>query len=141
DSQRRDSLAYLTTAIVSRPVNSPLPQPVSVILPALLPLFLDGSNGVRTQLLKLLSALPSADMEGHVSLLLPYIRAGMTHLAADIRFSSVEIMSWLVSVAGNEVVSSPGGWIKLLNCFLSMLGWHTEESSKWSSNRASYGKA
>ena len=33
DSQRRDSLAYLTTTISSRPVNSPLPQPVSVILP------------------------------------------------------------------------------------------------------------
>lgn len=112
-----------------------------MILPSLLPLILDGSSGVRSQLLKLLRALPSADIEGHASLLLPYIRAGMTHLAADIRLSSVEILSWLVSVTGPEVVASAGGWIKTLNCFLSILGWHTEESAKWSSNRASFGKA
>ncbi|OJD25281.1 hypothetical protein ACJ73_03352 [Blastomyces percursus] len=141
DSQRKDSLSYLTTAIVSRPVNSPLPQPVSVILPYLLSLILDGSNAVRNQLLKLLKSLPTPDMEGHVSQLLPYVRAGMTHLSADIRLSSVEITSWLVATAGHEVVSSPGGWIKTLNCFLSILGWHTEESAKWSSNRAAFGKA
>ncbi|EEP79622.1 predicted protein [Uncinocarpus reesii 1704] len=141
DTQRKEALSNLTTAIASRPVHSPLPQPVSVILPSLLPLILDGSNGVRTQLLKLLKVLPEADMEGHASLMLPYIRAGMTHLAADIRLSAVEILSWLVSVAGQEVVSCAGGWIKTLNCFLSILGWHTEESAKWSSNRASFGKA
>ena len=141
DTQRRDALAFLTTSIASRPVDSPLPQPVSVILPSLLPLILDGNNGVRTQLVKLLKALPAAEMESHVSLLLPYIRAGMTHLASDIRLSSVEILSWLLSAAGNEVVSCEGGWIKTLNCFLSVLGWHTEESAKWSSNRASFGKA
>ena len=112
-----------------------------MILPSLLPLILDGSNGVRTQLVKLLKALPATEIESHVSLLLPYIRAGMTHLASDIRLSSVEILSWLLSAAGNEVVSCEGGWIKTLNCFLSVLGWHTEESAKWSSNRAAFGKA
>ncbi|QSS59452.1 pre-rRNA-processing protein ipi1 [Histoplasma capsulatum] len=140
DSQRKDSLSYLTTAIASRPVNSPLPQPVSVILPSLVSLILDGSNGVRNQLIKLLKSFPAPDMEGHISQLLPYVRAGMTHLAVDIRLSSVEIISWLVAIAGREVVSSPGGWIKTINCFLSILGWHTEESVKWSSNRASFGK-
>ncbi|WEW56708.1 rRNA processing protein [Emydomyces testavorans] len=141
DAQRKESLANLTTAIISRPVDSTLPQPVSVILPSLLPLILDGSNGVRTQLLKLLRALPRTDVEGHAYLLLPYIRAGMTHLAADIRLSAVEILSWLLTVAGQEAVSCAGGWVKTLNCFLSILGWHTEESAKWSSNRASFGKA
>ncbi|TPX23371.1 rRNA processing protein [Coccidioides immitis] len=141
DTQRKESLANLTTAIVSRPVNSPLPQPVSVMLPSLLPLILDGSNGVRSQLLKLLRALPGTDIEGYASLLLPYIRAGMTHLAAGIRLSAIEILSWLLSVAAQEVVSCAGGWVKTLNCFLSVLGWHTEESAKWSSNRASFGKA
>ncbi|EAW08913.1 IPI1/TEX10 family protein [Aspergillus clavatus NRRL 1] len=153
DTQRRDSLAHLTTSIVSRPVDSPLPQPVSAILPTLLPLILDASNGVRTQLLKLLRALPPADVQDHVAQLLPYIRAGMTHLAADLRVSAVEVLAWLVDVAGAEVVACAGGWIKTLNCFLSVLGWHTEESSKWSSSssasvsasasatRASFGKA
>lgn len=141
DSQRRDSLAYLTTTISSRPVNSPLPQPVSVILPSLLPLILDGTTSVRTQLLKLLRTLPSGDVEDHVAQLLPYVRAGMTHLAADIRSSAVEILSWMVEAAGESTVSCAGGWIKTLNCFLSVLGWHTEESSQWSSSRASFGKS
>lgn len=65
----------------------------------------------------------------------------MTHLAADIRLSAVEILSWLVEVAGLEVVSSAGGWIRTINCFLSLLGWHTEESAKWSANRGTFGKA
>ncbi|KAJ6020403.1 Pre-rRNA-processing protein ipi1 [Penicillium herquei] len=141
DSQRRDSLAYLTSSIASRPVNSHLPQPVSIMLPSLLPLLLDASNNVRTQLLKLLRTLPHSDVEDHVLQLLPYVRAGMTHLAPDIRVSAVEILSWLVESAGEQVVSCAGGWIKTLNCFLSVLGWHTDESAKWSSTRASFGKS
>ncbi|KAJ5887414.1 Pre-rRNA-processing protein ipi1 [Penicillium taxi] len=141
DTQRRDSLAHLTTTLASRPVNSPLPQPVSVILPSLLPLLLDASNNVRTQLLKLLRTLPTTDVEDHVGQLLPYVRAGMTHLAADIRLSAIEVLSWMVEAAGEQVVACAGGWIKTLNCFMSVLGWHTEESSRWSSNRASFGKS
>lgn len=141
ETQRRESLAHLTTSVASRPVDSSLPQPVSMILPTVVPLLLDGSNGVRTQLLKFLRTLPASEIEDHASQLLPYIRAGMTHLAADIRVSAVETLSWLVELAGLEVVSCAGGWIKTLNCFLSLLGWHTEESAKWSSNRSSFGKA
>ncbi|RAK96689.1 IPI1/TEX10 family protein [Aspergillus ibericus CBS 121593] len=141
DTQRRDSLAHLTTHISSKPTSQPLPQPVSTLLPTLSPLILDASTNVRTQLLKLLRALPPADVEDHVVQLMPYIRAGMTHLAADIRVTAIEVLSWLVEIAGDAVVSCAGGWIKTLNCFLSVLGWHTEESSKWSSNRAAFGKA
>ncbi|OKL62273.1 Pre-rRNA-processing protein ipi1 [Talaromyces atroroseus] len=141
DTQRKESLAHLTTSVASRPVDSALPQPVSVMLPKLVPLLLDASNSVRAQLLKFLKTLPAADIETHAAQLLPYIRAGMTHLAADIRSSAVEVLGWLVQAAGSEVVSCPGGWIKTLNCFLSLLGWHTEESAKWSSNRSSFGKA
>jgi len=140
EAQRRESLAHLTTSIASRPIDSPLPQPVSVMLPSLVPLLLDGSNSVRTQLLKFLRALPKPEIEDHAAQLLPYIRAGMTHLAADIRVSAVEALSWLVDVAGSELVSCAGGWIKTLNCFLSLLGWHTEESSKFGVNRSSFSK-
>ena len=111
------------------------------MLPTLLPLILDANNNVRIQLLKLLRTLPRNDIEDHVGQLLPYVRAGMTHLAADIRVSAVEILSWMVEAAGENVVSSAGGWVKTMNCFLSVLGWHTEESSRWSSNRASFGKS
>jgi pre-rRNA-processing protein IPI1 len=141
DVQRRESLAHMTTSITSQPVDWPLPQPVSLMLPHLLPLFLDAGNNVRGQLFKFLRALPSTEIEDHAPLFLPYIRAGMTHLAADIRVSAVEILSWLIDVAGSEVVSCAGGWMKTLNCFLSLLGWHTADSAKWSSNRSSFGKA
>lgn len=111
------------------------------MLPSLLPLILDANNNVRTALLKLLKTLPPSDVQDHVAQLLPYVRAGMTHLAADIRVSAVEILSWMVDAAGEAVVSCAGGWIKTFNCFLSVLGWHTEESARWSSNRASFGKS
>ncbi|KAI9044876.1 IPI1/TEX10 family protein [Aspergillus affinis] len=146
DSQRRDSLSHLATAISSRPVSSPLPVPVPSLLPSLLPLILDANVSVRTALLKLLRTLPGADIRDHVPSLLPYIRAGMTHLAADVRLSTLDVLEWLVDVAGEEVVSAPGGWVKLLKCFLALLGWPTpdpegREKSKWTSlnSRASLG--
>jgi len=142
DSQRRDSLSYLATAIATRPVNAPLQQPASVILPKLLPLILDGSNSVRAQLLKLLRTLPSHDVEEHIDQLLLYLRAGTTHLAADIRSSALDILGWALESAGQELVSCAGGWVKTLKCLLAMLGWQNEASAAaWSSSKASFGKA
>lgn len=118
-----------------------MPQPVSILLPKLLPLILDGSSGVRTQLQKLFRVLPTQEVENHAADLLPYLRAGMTHLSTDIRSSTVEILSWLLEVAGSEAVSCPGGWVKTLNCFLSVLGWHPKTSGKWSANKPSMNRA
>jgi pre-rRNA-processing protein IPI1 len=50
-----------------------------------------------------------------------------------VRVSSVEVLGWLVSIAGDEVVGVAGGWVKTLNCFLSVLGWHVAAKSKWTS--------
>lgn len=80
-------------------------------------------------------------MADHVAGIMPYIRAGMTHLAADIRHSSVEVLAWLLEIAPEEVVSCAGGWVKTLNCFLALLGWHIQDSAKWSSNRVSFGQS
>lgn len=142
DSQRKDSLSYLATAIATRPVNTPLQQPVSVILPKLLPLILDGSNGVRAQLLRLLRTLPSRDIEEYIEQLLLYLRAGITHLAADIRSSALDILGWALDIGGQQLVSCAGGWVKTLKCLLTMLGWPNEAlAAAWSSNKASFGKA
>ena len=65
----------------------------------------------------------------------------MTHLAADIRLFSIEVLAWLTDIAPDEVVSCAGGWVKTLNCFLAVLGWHTQEPATWSSNRVSFGRA
>lgn len=102
-------------------------------------LLLDGSSGVRQQLLKLLRSLPAIDVASYADQLLLHTRAAMTHLAAEIRVYGLEILEWLLEVAGDEVVSCAGGWVKMLKCFLSLLGWQSEASSKWSTAR-SFGK-
>lgn len=130
----------MTTAVSTHPPGSPLPQPPSVIILAVQRLILDGSNSVRQQLLKLLQALPKADITGHTDLLLLHTRAGMTHLATDIRTFALDVLEWLLEVAGDEVVSCAGGWVKTLKCFLSLLGWQNESSGKWSAPK-SFGKA
>jgi pre-rRNA-processing protein IPI1 len=140
DAQRRESLAYLTTAIISNPPMTPLPQPSSVIIPVAQRLILDGSNSVRQQLLKLLQGLPQADIASHTDQLLLHTRAAMTHLANEIRVFGLDMLDWLLGAAGDEVVSCAGGWVKMLKCFLSLLGWQSEATSKWSAAK-SYGKA
>ncbi|KAF2873149.1 rRNA processing protein Ipi1 [Massariosphaeria phaeospora] len=140
DSQRRESLAYLTTAITSNPPGLPLPQPVSVVLPTVQRLILDGSNAVRQQLLKLLQSLPKDGIASYSDQLLLHTRAGLTHLATDIRVFALDVLEWLLGVAGDEVVSCAGGWAKMLKCFLSLLGWQNETSGTWSAPK-SFGKS
>lgn len=133
-------MAFLTSIITSIPPTHPLPQPASVIIPAAQRLILDGSNSVRQQLLKLLQCLPVIDVASYADQLLLHTRAAMTHLAAEIRVFGLEVLEWLLVVAGDEVVSCAGGWVKMLKCFLSLLSWQSEASSKWSTAK-SYGKA
>ncbi|KAF2847719.1 pre-rRNA-processing protein-like protein ipi1 [Plenodomus tracheiphilus IPT5] len=140
DAQRKESLAFLTSAMISNPPTVPLPQPSSVVIPAVQRLILDGSNNVRQQLLRLLQSLPTSDVASYADQLLLHTRAAMTHLAVEIRVFGLEVLDWLLNVAGDEVVSCAGGWVKMLKCFLSLLGWQSEASSKWSTAK-SYGKA
>lgn len=133
DTQRRDALAYLTTQISSQPVNASLPLPTSILLPKLLPLILDGTSSVRTNLLKLFRLLPSHDVADRAEAVLLYVRAGMTHLASEIRLDALSVLEWLCDAAGEEAVACPGGWVKTLKAFMSMLGWQIGGGvSKWS---------
>jgi pre-rRNA-processing protein IPI1 len=126
-------------------VNEPIPLPTAIILPKLLPLILDGNSAVRTNLLKLLRLLPPADIADRAESALLYVRAGMTHLAAEIRLDALNILEWLLETAQEEVVACPGGWVKTLKSFMSMLGWASVSgATKWTAtSRASFnsGKA
>lgn len=143
DNHRRDALAYITNQLLGIPPNNPVGT--SAVLTKLLPLLSDGSASVRTQLLKVLRALPPAEVGPHVEKVLMYIRGGMTHLSNDIRSDTLNILEWLLEVAGDETVSCPGGWLKTLNSFSSMLGWNPNvgsalNSKGWtSSSRATLG--
>lgn len=143
DTQRRDALSYLTSQLTSQPVNAPMPLPTAVLLPKLLPLILDGSASVRTQLLRFLRLLPASDIGDRAESALLYTRAGMTHLAAEIRTDALAVLEWLLEVAQEDVVTCPGGWAKTLKSFMSMMGWATSSgSTKWTSaSKASFGKA
>lgn len=69
--------------------------------------------------------------------MLLYVRAGMTHLAADIRMTALDALDWLLQIGPEEVVSCSGGWLKTLNSFMSLLGWQTaEKTGNWSSTKA-----
>ena len=94
---------------------------------------------MRNQLLKLLQVLPKGNLDYYAEQVMLYIRAGMTHLAVDIRRSTLDIFDWAMGVCGRELLESPGGWIKTLKTFLILLGWSSGEksSTKWSSNAVS----
>jgi pre-rRNA-processing protein IPI1 len=91
-------------------------------------------------LLKLLKVLPENDVATHADQLLLHTRAGMTHLSVEIRTFALDVLQWLIGVAGDEVVSCAGGWVKMLKCFLSLLVWKSEGEGKWSAAK-SYGKS
>ncbi|KAK0655999.1 Rix1 complex component [Cercophora newfieldiana] len=131
DNQRRDALAFLTNQISATPPNNPVGT--SAILTKLLPLISDTSATVRTRLLALFRALPPSEVQPHVEKILMYARAGMTHMSNIIRTDALNVMEWLLEVAGDEVVSCPGGWLKTLNSFSSMLGWNPSVGSALSS--------
>ncbi|KAK4674355.1 rRNA processing protein [Podospora pseudopauciseta] len=131
DTQRREAVAYITNQISSTPPNNPVGT--SGVLSKLLPLLSDASTSVRAQLLKLFRALPPSEVGAHVEKILMYIRGGMTHLSPDIRTDTLDVLDWLLDVAGDEVVSCSGGWLKTINSFSSMLGWNPSVGSAMTS--------
>ncbi|KAJ3525589.1 hypothetical protein NM208_g11577 [Fusarium decemcellulare] len=136
DKQRRESLAYLTGQLSSQPPVNPVGT--HAILSKLLPLISDSSTPVRNQLLKLFRVLPPAEVKHSVEQAIMFIRAGMTHLSADISNDSLSVMEWLLDVAENNLVVCPGGWVKTLSSFCAMMGWALSSSKAgWSSGSRS----
>ncbi|KAK5994955.1 Pre-rRNA-processing protein IPI1 [Cladobotryum mycophilum] len=132
DKQRRDALAYLTSQLSSHPPVNPVGT--GVLLVKLLPLISDSYTPVRSQLLKLLRALPGDEAKHSTERAIMYIRAGMTHLSADISNDALGVMEWLLDVADNELVTCPGGWVKTLSTFCATMGWAVSSSAAgWTS--------
>jgi pre-rRNA-processing protein IPI1 len=105
------------------------------------PLIRDTSSNVRTQLLKLLVALPPEDVRSNAEQILLWTRLGLTHLSGGIRLSSLDVLEWLLNTAGNEAVTCPGGWSKTLKCFAGLLGWDSTQTTLANGIRASSVKA
>src|SRR5882757_3651237 len=62
DTQRRDALSYLINQFTSQPVNAPFPIAPFFLVKKLVPLLLDGSDSVRSQLLKLFRLLSASEL-------------------------------------------------------------------------------
>lgn len=124
-------MAYITNQLSANRPNNPVGT--SAVLAKLLPLMSDGSASVRTQLLKLFRALPPSEIGPAAEKILMYVRGGMTHLSNDIRNDTLNVLEWVLEVAGEEAVSCPGGWLKTLNSFSSMLGWNPSVGSAMTS--------
>ena len=144
EKQKIEGLTYLANKISSDSVCSNLPT--SQILGKVLPLVCDSSHRVRTHLLRLLQTFPPSDAKRHVERIILYVRVGMTSLSSDVNEDSMSVLGWILEVAPDEVVSSPGGWAKPISCFLSVLRWSsymeqpTTKTSKWTTApRASLG--
>ncbi|GAB7342244.1 hypothetical protein MBLNU457_g0488t1 [Dothideomycetes sp. NU457] len=123
DTQRKDALQSLTNSLTNLQDSDPLPQPAISILHKARPLLIDPSKAIRENTLKLLRALPGAEIAPNVANVLIYIHIGMTHMSPPIRESSLGVLSFLLEVAGQETVGCPGGWVKSLRRFMGMLNW------------------
>ncbi|KAI1212614.1 uncharacterized protein F4807DRAFT_413752 [Annulohypoxylon truncatum] len=121
DTQRRDALSYLAGQLSTSPPTNPVGT--STLLQKLLPMMSDSSGPVRNQLLKLLRNLPADEVRPHVERIMLYIRGTMTNISQEVKDDGLNYMEWLLDVAGEDVVSSPGCWVKPLRDFMSVLGW------------------
>ncbi|TQV93445.1 rRNA processing protein Ipi1 [Cordyceps javanica] len=132
DKQRKDALAYLTGQLsLEPPVN---PVGTAAVLAKLVPLISDSATPVRQQLLKLLRVLPGDQVAPVVEHTVMFLRAGMTHLSGDISNDALAAMDWLLDVAGDELVTCPGGWVRTLTTFCAVMGWAVASSAKgWTS--------
>jgi pre-rRNA-processing protein IPI1 len=123
DQQRRDALSYLTNQLSAETAVNPVGT--TEILSKLLPAISHTSSPVRSQLLELFRSLPEKDVKQSVDPAIMHIRAGMTHLSADISNDALSVMDWLLDAAGEELVCRPGGWVRPLKTFSVLLGWRS----------------
>lgn len=121
-------------------MNEAFPIAPIFLVKKLVPLILDGSDSVRSQLLKLFRLLPASELTHDAEPILLYIRAGLTHLSTRISTDTLAALEWLLEVAKDSTVSCPGGWFKTMKCFLLMLGWSVADKSLgWTRSNSSFG--
>lgn len=58
----------------------------------------------------------------------------MTHLSQDVKDDGLNYMEWILDVAGEEMVASPGCWVKPLKDFMSVLGWTVSAAPSLAAN-------
>lgn len=121
EAHRRDALTRLTERCSA---TAPDPWQASQLLDVLSPMMSDRDSSVRGQLLKLFHVVPPSLVKPkRAEKLMMFVRAAMTHMAADVRHDSLAFLDWLLDAQPHLVLACPGGWPKTLRTFVVMLGW------------------
>lgn len=107
----------------------PLPQPSSLILAKVLPLLVDPILSVREQAAALLAAIPGEHITYNVETIILHTRLPLTHLSDTVKLTGLDVMDWLLDVAGLRAVECPGGWLGMLKVFMVLLRWKEETKS------------
>lgn len=137
DKKRRQALEYLAGLPIAELCDA---IQVQRILPRVLQLTLVVNDQVRREAVILLRSIPLKLAAEYVEQMLPFVCAGLTHLAANVATTSLELLDWLNKTCGEQLVSCRGGWVKTLQCFLVMLRWTSEpRTSGWVTTRSSIG--
>lgn len=110
------------------------PVGTSTLLQKVLPLMPDSSKSVRSQLLKLLQQLPAEEVRPHLQKAMLHIRGTMTHLSQDVKDDGLNYMEWILDIAGEDLVASPGCWVKPLKDLMSVLGWAVSTAASQATN-------
>lgn len=118
ETQRKNSLNALANAAAS--AHS---LPTAVLLPHCLHLVTDGSGGVRESLLKLLRCVRIGSCTGFEDKIVLHIQTGLTHIAADVCNTALDMLDWAMDTLGLPLVTCSGGWFKILRCFMLVFGW------------------
>lgn len=139
DSQRKESLAYLTTILYDKQNVDNFPMSIKDLLDKMMPLLLDSSAGVRSEFLKAFQALPVQTVSDYVDSILLFIRAGMTHLSIEVQLIAHDTLAYALSVSAKAVVSASGGWTKTLQSFEANLSFKTSSANDgWSVNKTGF---
>ncbi|ODQ68105.1 hypothetical protein NADFUDRAFT_30284, partial [Nadsonia fulvescens var. elongata DSM 6958] len=110
-----------------------------IILKAI-PLITDGNKEVREALVDLLKTLGHSEsspkhslLSPHITSLILYVHAAMTHVTPIIRATSTDPLDVFLDCCPEEVCRL--AWKKTLNCYFCLLGWTKVDAKKINSKK------
>ncbi|RLV95502.1 Pre-rRNA-processing protein IPI1 [Spathaspora sp. JA1] len=126
NTTRKEVLIYIENHLPDNPSS------YSQILTTIVPLILDESQSVRTQLIQLLKTIAEKQpglLDLHFRSILLFILSAMTHIQPGIRNSSSKFLNILIDNCINSLVVG-SYYIKILTSYFQLMGWNLIDSKK-----------
>ncbi|KAK6460104.1 Rix1 complex component [Scheffersomyces coipomensis] len=125
-STRKEVLLYIQNHLPSHN-----PSLYKQILTSVIPLILDSSLQVRTQLVSLLNECAAKQpglLDLHIRAIILFIHSAMTHIQPEIRNSSTKFLAILIEHASHSLVKSY--FIKTLRSYFTLMSWTLTNDKK-----------